>query len=52
MLKLTFAYVRERGLEPTTYKAEWRRLGGAIAMWVDNGDESHYNCIKPSAIVS
>jgi peptidoglycan/xylan/chitin deacetylase (PgdA/CDA1 family) len=26
MLKLTFAYVRERGLEPTTYEAEWRRV--------------------------
>jgi hypothetical protein len=25
MLKLTFAYVRERGLESTTYAAEWRR---------------------------
>jgi hypothetical protein len=25
MLKLTFAYVHERGLEPTTYEAEWRR---------------------------
>lgn len=26
MLKLTFAYVRERGLEPTTYEAEWQRI--------------------------
>lgn len=26
MLKLTFAYVRERGLEPTTYEQEWQRL--------------------------
>jgi peptidoglycan/xylan/chitin deacetylase (PgdA/CDA1 family) len=26
MLKRTFAYVRELGLEPTTYAAEWRRL--------------------------
>jgi peptidoglycan/xylan/chitin deacetylase (PgdA/CDA1 family) len=26
MLKLTFAYVRDRGLEPTTYEAEWQRL--------------------------
>lgn len=26
MLKLTFAYVRERGLEATTYEAEWRRM--------------------------
>lgn len=26
MLQLTFAYVRERGLEPTTYAAEWQRL--------------------------
>ena len=26
MLELTFGYVRERGLEPTTYEAEWRRL--------------------------
>ena len=25
MLELTFAYVRDRGLEPTTYEAEWRR---------------------------
>lgn len=28
MLELTFAYVRERGLEPTTYAAEWQRLAG------------------------
>ena len=26
MLKLTFAYVQELGLEATTYEAEWRRL--------------------------
>lgn len=26
MLKLTFAYVCERGLEPTTYEQEWRRM--------------------------
>jgi len=26
MLRLTFAYVRELGLEPTTFAAEWRRL--------------------------
>lgn len=25
MLKLTFAYVRELGMEPTTYAAEWQR---------------------------
>lgn len=28
MLKLTFAYVRDRGLEPTTYAAEWQRVSG------------------------
>jgi peptidoglycan/xylan/chitin deacetylase (PgdA/CDA1 family) len=26
MLEQTFSYVRDRGLEPTTYEAEWRRL--------------------------
>ena len=26
MLKLTFAYVRELGLETTTYEAEWQRV--------------------------
>jgi hypothetical protein len=26
MLALTFAYIRERGLEATTYEAEWRRV--------------------------
>ena len=26
MLEQTFSYVRERGLEPTTFEAEWRRL--------------------------
>ena len=26
MLELTFAYVRDRGLEATTYAAEWQRL--------------------------
>lgn len=26
MLELTFGYIQERGLEPTTYEAEWRRL--------------------------
>jgi peptidoglycan/xylan/chitin deacetylase (PgdA/CDA1 family) len=31
MLELTFGYVRERGLEPTTYEAEWRRLTGSVA---------------------
>lgn len=28
MLKLTFAYVQELGLEATTYAAEWRRIAG------------------------
>ncbi|RPJ39848.1 MAG: hypothetical protein EHM21_15290 [Chloroflexi bacterium] len=26
MLELTFQYVRDRGLEPTTYQAEWERM--------------------------
>jgi hypothetical protein len=26
MLKLTFSYIQERGLETTTYEAEWRRI--------------------------
>ena len=26
MLKLTFAYVRDRGMEATTFEDEWRRL--------------------------
>jgi hypothetical protein len=30
MLELTFGYVRERGLEPTTYEAEWRRLETSV----------------------
>jgi len=28
MLELTFSYVRELGLEPTTYSDEWRHLAG------------------------
>jgi len=28
MLRLTFAYVRDRGLEPTTYAGEWERCRG------------------------
>jgi peptidoglycan/xylan/chitin deacetylase (PgdA/CDA1 family) len=31
MLRLTFAYVRELGLEPTTYEAEWRRVADGAA---------------------
>ena len=31
MLELTFNHVRERGLEPTTYEAEWQRLTGSVA---------------------
>lgn len=30
MLKLTFAYVQELGLEATTYEAEWRRLARTV----------------------
>ena len=29
MLELTFSYVRDRGLEPTTYAAEWRRMAAS-----------------------
>jgi hypothetical protein len=29
MLEMTFSYVRDRGLEPTTYEAEWRRMAGS-----------------------
>ncbi len=28
MLRLTFSYVRDLGLEPTTYEMEWRRAAG------------------------
>ena len=31
MLRFTFAYVRELGLEATTYEAEWRRAQGLMA---------------------
>jgi peptidoglycan/xylan/chitin deacetylase (PgdA/CDA1 family) len=31
MLELTFGYVNECGLEPTTYEAEWRRVADAVA---------------------
>ena len=30
MLKLTFAYVRERGMEATTYEQEWQRAKSAV----------------------
>jgi len=29
MLRLTFSYVRDLGLQPTTYAEEWRRLANA-----------------------
>ena len=30
MLDMTFAYARERGLTPTTFAEEWRRLAGGV----------------------
>ncbi len=30
MLTMTFAYVRERGLEPTTFVDEWQRLKNTL----------------------
>jgi hypothetical protein len=30
MLRLVFSYVRDRGLEPTTYAAEWRRAATGL----------------------
>lgn len=32
MLEQTFRYVRDRGLEPTTYEAEWKRLANQVAL--------------------
>jgi hypothetical protein len=39
MLEQTFSYVRDRGLEPTTYEAEWRRLASPreSAPWTRHG---------------
>ena len=36
MLEMTFSYVRDHGLEPTTFEAEWRRAAGvAPASWAE-----------------